>query len=699
MLFRTADTFFKALGKLTAQEQSQVKITVFDLQRDQGGSGLQMHRIDNSKDPNFWSVRVSRDIRIIVHKTASSFLVCFVAHHDDAYAWAERRRIDRHPTTGAAQIVEIRERVIEIKMPAVVPAVADFTEPEVDEPEPAIFAGLDHQDVLSVGVPEDWIDDVLAATEARFLDIADHLPGEAAEALLEYATVGILPRHDIGASQTEPFEHPDAQRRFRVMEDREELARALDYPWDQWTVFLHPSQRSVVEREFTGPARVAGSAGTGKTVVALHRAARLLRSDPDARVLLTTFSSPLANRLRAKLPMLTADDGRLLPSVTVRSWEGIARELFTLINGHEPRVARPGQVATAMRAAMAATGLQGHSERFLLSEWTNAIDAWQIRTLDDYQAVRRIGRRSRLGARQREQLWPVFDAVRQTLQKQNVLTWSMVFEQVADHYRDKPAKPFTHVIVDEAQDLGVPQLRMLSAIMEDRPNALFLAGDLGQRIFREPFSWRELGVDVRGRSTTLKVNYRTSHQIRQAADRLLPPAIRDADGIEEERSGTVSIFNGPEPVLCQCESEATEAQTVGTWLADALANGIEPDEIGVFVRHEALLPRARTAVRNAGVTVMEISDRPEEADGRVSVGTMHMAKGLEFKAVVVMACDDEELPLQSRMETAADSGEIEEIFDTERRLFYVACTRARDRLMVSGVEPVSDFFADFGETD
>ena len=362
-------------------------------------------------------------------------------------------------------------------------------------------------------------------------------------------------------------------------------------------------------------------------------------------------------------------------------------------------MARPTQVASALTAAISSTGLQGFSERFLMSEWVNAIDAWQLRSLEAYQAVRRIGRRSGLGARQRERLWPVFDTVRQTLERQHVLTWSMIFEQVAQHYRNSSSKPFTHVIVDEAQDLGVPELRMLSAIIEDRPNALFLAGDLGQRIFREPFSWRELGVDVRGRSTTLKVNYRTSHQIRKAADRLLPAAIRDADGNEEERSGTVSIFNGPAPMLRPCESEEDETQAVAAWLMQATADGIEPDEIGVFVRHEGLLSRARTAVSQADATVMEISDRPEETDGRVSVGTMHMAKGLEFKSVVVMACDDEELPLQSRMETASDGSEIDEIFDTERRLFYVACTRARDRLMVSGVAPVSDFFADFDETD
>lgn len=291
---RIADTFTDSLARLTGEEQRAVKTTAFDLQLDPANPGMSFHRVERAKDKHFWSVRVSRDLRIIVHRLADSLMLCYVDHHDPAYAWAERRKLETHPRTGAAQLVEIRETVQEILVPTYV---------EVATPAPArplLFAHLSDDELLSYGVPAEWLADVRLATEDTILRLADHLPSEAAEALLELATGG-KPRVAVARLVASPFEHPDAQRRFRIVSDVEELARALDYPWEKWTVFLHPGQRELVERRYAGPARVSGSAGTGKTVVALHRAAFLARTHPEARVLLTTFSDPLANALRIKL--------------------------------------------------------------------------------------------------------------------------------------------------------------------------------------------------------------------------------------------------------------------------------------------------------------------------------------------------------------------------------------------------------------
>ena len=697
MKFCIADSFTKALGKLTAQEQSAAKITVFDMQQDPSAPGLKFHRIDKSKDPNFWSVRSSRDIRVIVHKTAASFLVCYVDHHDDAYKWAERRRIEAHPKTGAAQIVEVRERVEEITVP-ILPVVA-AGEPEVaPRPErPALlplFADLAEDDLLEVGVPEDWIADVRQATEDGFFDLVDHIPAEAAEALLDYVETGRLNKPEEALPGTSPFEHPDAQRRFRVLEDVDELERALEYPWDQWAIFLHPSQRRVVDQQFNGPARVSGSAGTGKTVVALHRAAAVLKSDPKAKVLLTTFSSPLANALDHKLKLLL---GKTVANVTTLPFDGVAHDLFTLAYGHTPRAASPEQVRAALEKAAVDLAIVDFTLRFLVSEWNNVIDAWQIDSLDAYCDVPRLGRKNRMGTKQRERVWPVFEHARELLESQGVNSWPGIFAKVTAHFAAQDHKPFTHIIVDEAQDLGVPELRMLSAIADQAPDALFFAGDLGQRIFKEPFSWKTLGIDIRGRSHTLKVNYRTSHQIRQAVDRLLPPIVRDVDGNEEDRRGTVSVFNGPDPTVRTFEDKDAEAEAVANWVREAIDDGIEPDEVGIFVRSNKEIPRARAAVKQASLKPLELSDRVEERNGRTSIGAMHLAKGLEFKAVVVMACDDDILPLQERVETVADETELDEVFETERHLFYVACTRARDRLLVSGVDPASEFFADLSE--
>lgn len=283
MDFRIADTFTDSLAKLTGEEQKAVKTTAFDLQLNPAHPSLQFHKLEKAKDPRFWSVRVNSDVRLIAHRTETSLLLCYVGHHDNAYHWAERRKLETHPKTGAAQLVEVRETVQEIKIPKYV---------EVEQPvppKPRLFAGVSEEALLAYGVPAEWLDDVRNATEDTLLGLADHLPSEAAEALLDLAT-GVTPQPAkpvaVGA---DPFQHPDAQRRFRVMSNVEELERALDFPWEKWTVFLHPIQRSLVERDYNGPARVSGSAGTGKTIVALHRAVFLARTNPEARILLTIF--------------------------------------------------------------------------------------------------------------------------------------------------------------------------------------------------------------------------------------------------------------------------------------------------------------------------------------------------------------------------------------------------------------------------
>ncbi|MDR2787743.1 MAG: DNA helicase, partial [Candidatus Accumulibacter sp.] len=253
MEFRIADTFTSSLVRLAGEEQKAAKTTAFDLQMDPTGKGMSLHRLDRAKDPNFWSVRVGRDLRLIVHKTAGSLLLCFVGHHDKAYEWAERRKLETHPATGAAQLVEIRERVEEILVPKYVEAVCPV------EPKPKLFGKYSDAELLAYGVPTAWLADVQAADEDALLELADHLPAEAAEALLELATGGTPALPEIAGKGADPFRHPDAQRRFRIMSDAEELQRALEFPWDKWTVFLHPAQRQLVERDYNGPARVSGS--------------------------------------------------------------------------------------------------------------------------------------------------------------------------------------------------------------------------------------------------------------------------------------------------------------------------------------------------------------------------------------------------------------------------------------------------------
>jgi len=681
--FLIADTFTASFNRLSGLDQKAVKASVFDLQMDSTGNGLQLHRIDKSKDPNFWSARVNRDVRLIVHKTHDSLLVAYVDHHDDAYAWAERRRIEAHPRTGAIQIVEVRERVEEVAPPA----TFDFVNPEpargkpVETGAPGLFSALDDDALLSIGVPADWLADVRAANEDGFFALAGHLPAEASEALLDYAATGKLAVPAPVAA--DPFTHPDALRRIRPIADQEELEQALAFPWEKWGVFLHPSQRALVERSFSGPARVAGSAGTGKTIVAIHRAVRLARDNPRARILLASFSQPLADAMAKKLLVLAPETGGIVARITTASFRGIAEEMFQLEYGVRPRIASDATLRERLRAAATATGLKGFSERFLLSEWTNVVDAWGLLSLDAYATVQRMGRKSRLGPNQRERLWPVFAAVREALAAERFTTWADVFIGLAEALVRRPSKPFDHIVIDEAQDLAPAELRFFAALAPAEPDGLFLSGDIGQRIFQHPYSWASLGVEVRGRSHTLKVCYRTSHQIRRAADRLLPTVLRDADGTEDERRGIISVFDGPPPDVRSLATVGAEAECVREIVATWLSEGIVAHEIGVFVRTPQLVGRARAAIEGlAGSDAM-------------MTGPMSLAKGLEFRAVVVMACDEGILPLDERVADAADEAELDDIYETERRLLYVACTRAREHLLLTGVTPTSEYLADF----
>jgi mRNA-degrading endonuclease RelE of RelBE toxin-antitoxin system len=684
MDFRIADTFTGSLARLTSDEQRAVKTTAFDLQLDPSNPGMQFHKLERAKDKRFWSVRVSSDLRLIVHKTDSSLLLCYTDHHDAAYRWAERRKLEAHPTTGAAQLVEVRETVLEITVPR-------YTEVEVAHPQRLLFDTRSEAELLSYGVPPEWLEDVRAATEDSLLTLTDHLPAEAAEALLDLAT-GVTPQvAEPIAAGVNPFDHPDAQRRFRVMNDIEELERALEYPWEKWTVFLHPAQEQLVARDYSGPARVSGSAGTGKTIVALHRAAHLVRTDPDARVLLTTFSDTLANALRTKVWRLIGDKPQLGERLDVLSMNAVGRRLYEPTFG-KPKVATTDIVRDRLEAASKGSE-HPFTLRFLLNEWEQVVDAWQLKSWEQYRDVSRLGRKTRLPEKQRAALWEIFGRLNADLDAEGLVTYEGMFTRLAGKFSAEGRSPYDSIVVDEAQDVSVAQLRFLAALAGGRANGLFFAGDLGQRIFQQAFSWKALGVEVRGRSRTLRVNYRTSHQIRMQADKLLGPVVSDVDGNTEER-GTVSVFNGLEPTVQIFDTPGDENEAVGAWVQARLNEGLAPHELGVFVRSDAELTRAYAALSEAGVPFQVLDAHVATVAGEISVSTMHLAKGLEFRAVVVMACDDEIIPLQARIETVTDDADLAEVYDTERHLLYVACTRARDYLLVTSAGQASEFLDD-----
>jgi len=669
--FLIAETFTRSLAKLDGQSQGLIKQAAFDFQVNPANPGFSFHKLDGARDKKFWSFRVNRDLRIIVHRAESSLVLCYADHHDEAYAWAEVRRLETHPQTGVAQIVEVKERIEEVVRQVV----------REDVHEAPLFAKYDADYLLALGVPPEWLDSVRTIGESALDKVCEHLPAEAAESLFKLACGEPVPR-PMTNKPVDPFDHPDAQRRFRVLDNQDELKRALDFPWEQWIVFLHPTQRSMVERKFKGPARVSGSAGTGKSVVALHRAARLVNKNAGARVLLTTYSRTLAARLSQQADLLLDPSSRERKSLRIEHLHKVTRDLWTHEMGKSFVAVESKKLNEMLEAAKAKVTPQSDlSLPFLRSEWDAVVDPWGIRSWTSYKGVSRAGRATPLGAKQRLLIWKIFEEVQRSLRTFGWMTWNGLSYDVAKAIYDK--RPFDHVVADECQDFGPAELTLLRALVEPGENDLFLCSDAGQRIYKKPVAWSTVGIDVRGRSTRLSINYRTTEQIRKYADTMLPDAMDEGEGEQEKRS-TVSLLMGPAPQTRGFEKVSKEIEGVSTWLKGLLAEGYAARDIAIFGRTEAVLrERAALALEKAGLTGHWLNEEEPPSNTDASLGTMHRAKGLEFKAVAIIGCDKDILPLAYGMKDLVDDADRDAYIEQERNLLYVACTRARERLLVT----------------
>lgn len=681
--FYLADTFRDSLGRLPAPDQALVKQTTYDIEDDLPAPGLSLERVTrNPYDGGFWACRVSRGTRIILHRDGEVVVFCYVDRHDDAWRWAENRRLAPHPETGALQLVEVVERVEE--------------RVTVKGGPPRPWASRSDAELARCAVPEECYLDVRAATEESILDLGDRLPQEAIENLIEL-NAGRLPplliRTDSDGRPVRPIDHPDARRRFRLVGDAEDLHAALDGAWDRWATYLHPTQRDAAERDWNGPARVTGSAGTGKSIVAVHRAVNLAKRHPNARILLTTFSPLLAKSLADKVRILSMSQPRLLERIEIAPLDEVMVRIYRARIGAFKQ-ATHAEVVEAVESSPHYPAVRLDAA-YVAAEWIEVVDAWGITDEDGYMRIPRLGRGKRLSEAQRRQLWPIFADIAGHLAARGTVGLGHAYARVAGLEASSDRRTYDHVVVDEAQDVSAAQLRLLAAFGANRQNGLFLAGDIGQRIFRLPFSWSGMGVNIQGRSRRLRVNYRTSKQIREASDRLLDRQIADPDGENEARTDTISVFAGEPPTINWYESEAEEQRSVTDWIGRRIVAGDRPEEIAIFVRSRAELPRALAAVDGAGQAYAVLDNGTDPSPGQVVVGTMHLAKGLEFRTVAVMAVDENVVPLAERIQAAISANDQTVIEDTERHLLYVAFTRARDNLHVSAVGRGSTFLDDF----
>ena len=714
--------FVDANLRLTKDEQRLVHSTILELAMNPKGQGTNLHRLDKARDKNLWSCRVTRDLRIILHQQNGRMTLLYVDHHDKAYDWGENRVFKFDERSNNWKVIKMKEETVVIRTAVEAP-------PEAKRP----YAKYSDDALAACGASPGDFDDIRVATEDTIFDLG--LPAlvleglmdslspvaparasseiervayhtDAAAAKIVFAEEKIeLPSEAVMAAANEalaapsaavaPVEPPPPVVYGSVVRvnSQEQLEAVLSGQWEKWQIFLHPNQQEMVDAHYAGPIRISGSAGTGKTIVALHRVNHLLRISDDTRVLLTTLSPALAGFLHARLRKLLADRPRLGERVEVAGIDEYAQRLYKLHVGPFQLTSRE-TVAQWITEACRAAGDAKLRPLFLLNEWEDVVDAQQLTTLEQYQAAERLGRKIRLPAERRQAFWVIFAQVWAKLQAAGTMTSAGLYHRLVTALERLPGSPVDHVVVDECQDLNQGQVRFLAALGRNRANALFFTGDIGQRIFQQPFSWKALGIDLRGRTKTLRVNYRTSQQIRKTADRLLEASIVDADGERVDRSKTISAFGGTAPVISVCDDDAAEQAAVVDFLQERLTAGVKPHEMAIMVRDEAQLPRAQAAAQAAGLPAVILDQRLATLAGSLNLSTMHLAKGLEYRAVVVMACDDDVIPSPTRLDAVSDPGDLKEAYELERHLLYVACTRARDHLLVTGVHPASEFLTD-----
>lgn len=606
-------------------------------------------------------------------------MLCYVDHHKPAYDWAERRKIEVHPKTGAAQIVELVEKEI------IKPVVREVSQ------DPPLFATYDPDYLLALGIPAEWVEAVRHVDHTGLEKLIGRLPEEAMERLMELATGNpVAPVAPVNAT---PFTHPDAQRRFRIMDSQDELRQALSYPWEKWIVFLHPSQRQVVEKRCSGAACVAGAAGTGKSVVALHRAVALARSNPDTGVLVTSYSRTLAVRLGQGLDILLGGPGSIRSRIRVENLHSVAVGIWMKSTGKRFNPLSATALLQTIEDANRVAGKGDFTSAFLKAEWDAIVDPLGIASWEEYKRASRARRGTPLGARQKLAVWKIFETVQKTLTSRELITWNGLSHAVAALLENEQVRPFDHLVVDESQDLGPAELTLIRHLVAPGEDDIFLCGDAGQRIFKSRFSWYSVGVDVRGRSSRLKLNYRTTGAIQRFADRLLTGGSEAGSG-ESEARDAISLLIGPNPEIIGEQTAAEEIESVAEWLVRLQDEGFRPFEIALFARTEHVInDRILPAIEQSGLAACMLSDDEPPSAQEVSVGTMHRAKGLEFKAVAVVGCDAGLVPLRSALDNLADPGDRESFIEQERQLLYVACSRARERLLVTSSGQASEFLS------
>jgi len=671
-----ADTLIASVRKLDSTDAKRIWDFLGKLFEDPTNPGISLERIIHAKDKNLWSGRISQNLRAIIHKESGTHTVLYAGNHDEAYDWAKSRKIERHIVTGALQIVESPE----------------LTEQKVIASQPATIVSAifdTHKDdyLISLGLPPDWLPTIRKVISEDVLldEVLPKLPEEVAERLLKLAA-GEFVTPPIPLPINKPsIESQDTRRRFFKLESNEELIKMLAEPLSTWAVFLHPSQQKLATGNFNGAVKITGSAGTGKTVVALHRARHLAKQ--GKQVFLTTYVTTLCNNLQQNLAILC--NKKELSKITVGT---IHQQAMSIVNstGKQLKPIDNTQIGELLEKYQRYANSPLQTEALIL-EWENVIQAQGISSWEEYRSANRTGRGTPLTVKERKQVWQVFERIFETFQEKNEIDWSGLCRYARELLvSGKVSSPFDAVVVDEVQDLGSQELMFLAILAGKDPNGLMLVGDGGQRIYANKFTLKSLGIDVRGRSHILRLNYRTTEQIRRFADKIISSKGDDLDGSEDSRKGTRSLLSGIEPELVSFDKPNQQSEFIVEEIKNLLEKGLSVNDIAIFARISDKLTPIETALRKANIPSHRLQKDVDVSTSAIHLGTMHRAKGLEFKAVFVVDVSDELMPLAKAIKLV-DGQAQEDALLREQQLLYVSITRARDQVFISWVGKGSSF--------
>lgn len=708
------DDILDCLSKLPKGVYQKAAKFIMRFRSDPRSSGINYERIQNAKDDNLRSVRIDQNLRgiVLAPEKGNVYVLLWIDNHDDAYKWAVNRMARVNVASGSLQVFSVDEKSVK-------------AEPKKEQAKPGLLDDLRDRELARLGVPEELLSVVREIiSEADLEKAEDSLPPDAYEGLYLKAAgysyeevMAELDRKDEDSGvASDDFETAlqtdESKRKYWVADDEEELQRMLDAPLEKWRVFLHPSQRKLVERDWNGPVRVIGGAGTGKTVAAMHRARWLAENRltrPADRILFTTFTSNLAADIQENLRAICETDQlQRIEVANLDAWVSA----FLKSHGESRNIVFPGsndKLDGFWTEAVANYGSElGLETKFFQDEWNAVVQANGVSSRDQYLRAPRVGRGTRLDRKKRADIWKVFEAYRAHLDEEGYLEPDDAYRLAREILQIKPTTlPYKAVVVDEAQDMGPEAFRLIRALIpeaEDQPdtNSIFIVGDGHQRIYGRRIVLGRCGINIRGRSRKLRVNYRTSEEIRKWAVSILEGIHVDDldDGADDER-GYRSLFHGPAPEIANTKDQASEFDKLTKWVHDLETEGFPLKDICIIARDKRTLRLFENHLRSEGLETSEIKRRQAEDRRRqgIRLATMHRAKGLEFMGVALVSINDGVVPNVLAIRAAPDEAGREEVINAERMLVYVAATRAKKRLLITSSGKQSEILSPIIEED